>query len=171
MIRIHKERCIIYTLDNDIKAKSVRLVGVEGYSVVSLDTALNLAKQRNLNLVTMNDQEIPVCKIMDFQKFKYEQNKKQKQSKASKVELKEVKFNPVIADHDLEIKAKTASRILNEGDKVKVTITYRGRIISIINSGIDKLNEFEALVEAKHKVDKPPVIEGNRVYMVISPMK
>lgn len=119
----------------------------------------------------MNEAEVPVCKVMDYQKYIYNQKKHAKQAKSAKVELKEVKFNPNIADYDMEIKARTASRILSEGDKVKVTITYKGRTIQFIKSGLEKLEKFNGLVECKHIVDKKPTIDGNRAYMIISPSK
>ena len=146
-------------------------MGVEGYDIVALEQALEIAESMDMDLVTMNDEEIPVCKIMDYQKYVYNQKKHAKQSKSSKIELKEVKFNPNIADYDMEIKARTASRILGEGDKVKVTITYKGRTIQFIKSGIEKLEKFNSMVEIKHNVDKNPIIEGNRAYMIISPCK
>lgn len=145
---------------------------MEGYDIVSLSKALEIAEDMGMNLVAMNDTEVPVCKIFDYQKYTYEQQKKARQNKGSnKGEIKEVKFNPVIAEHDLEIKAKTAGRLLSEGNKVKVTINYKGRMILHISGGVDKLNQFNELVVSKHKVDKAPTVEGNRVYMIISPSK
>ena len=146
-------------------------MGVEGYDIVALEQALEIEESMDMDIVTMNDEEIPVCKIMDYQKYVYNQKKHAKQSKSSKIELKEVKFNPNIADYDMEIKARTASRILGEGDKVKVTITYKGRTIQFIKSGIEKLEKFNSMVEIKHNVDKNPIIEGNRAYMIISACK
>lgn len=146
-------------------------MGVEGYDIVTLDEALDIADNMGMDLVAMNDNEVPVCKIMDYQKFQYEQRKRAKQSKANKAELKEVKFNPVIADYDMSIKAKTASRILSEGDKVKVTITYKGRMMQFIKTGVEKMESFESMIEYPHNIDRKPMIEGNRVYMIISPAK
>ena len=138
---------------------------------MSIDKALELAAKSNNNLVAMNNDEKPVCKIMNYGKYLYEQQKKAKMSKASKVELKEVRFNPVIAEHDLEVKAKTASRILSEGDKVKVTVQYRGRMARLVNSGIELLNSFEAMIDSPHKIDKPAKIEGNKATIVLVPTK
>lgn len=136
-----------------------------------LAKALEIAADNDLNLVQMTEDETPVCKLMNYQKFLYDKRKAEKNKNKNKSELKEVKFNPSIADYDLAIKAKTASRILEEGDKVKVTITYKGRAVQFIKAGIDKLNKFETFVEHAHIVDRKPVIEGNRVYMIISPKK
>ena len=95
----------------------------------------------------MNDDDIPVCKLINYQKFIYEQQKRSRQSKSAKVEMKEVRFNPVIADHDMEIKAKMASRILREGDKVRVVIPYKGRMTQYIANGIELMNKFDAMIE------------------------
>ena len=149
----------------------MRLIDVDGYDIVDLETALNLAEEQDMNLVAMNNNEVPVCRIMDYKKYLYEQQKKSRQSKANKIEVKEVRFNPVIADHDLEIKANTASRLLRDGDKVRVVITYKGRMIQHISTGVSKLNKFNEMVGEKHRIDKQPQIEGNRVYMVMSPDK
>ena len=130
-----------------------------------------MAEDEGMNLVAMNNDEIPVCKIMDYSKFLYNQQKKAKQATKNRSELKEIKFNPTIAEYDLGIKAKNASRILGEGDKVKVSITYKGRMMAQIKGGVEKLEYFEQQIEHPHNVDRKPQIEGNRVYMVISPMK
>ena len=119
---------------------------------MSIDKALELAAKSNNNLVAMNNDEKPVCKIMNYGKYLYEQQKKAKMSKASKVELKEVRFNPVIAEHDLEVKAKTASRILSEGDKVKVTVQYRGRMARLVNNGIELLHSLPVHPPAYYSV-------------------
>lgn len=148
-------------------------MGVEGYDVVSIDEALDLANSEELDLVQMNDSEVPVCKLMDYSKYLYEQKKRAKQNskQSSHSELKEIKFNPNIADYDLAIKAKAADRIMSEGDKIKVTITYKGRMMQMIAAGKGKMDKFESLVTFKHTVDKAPTVEGNRVYMIISPSK
>lgn len=134
-----------------------------------------MAGEQDLDLVAMSNDKIPACKIMDYAKFMFDQKKRAKENmkanRANRVELKEVKFNPNIAENDLSIKAKTASRLLSEGDNVKVTITYKGRMIQFISKGIDKINEFETLVEFKHSIKEPPKIEGNRVSMIITPCK
>lgn len=165
---------IKHTINDEIRANKVMLVGLEnqGKVEVTLEEALNMAEQQELDLVQMSSNgSLAVCKIMDYKKYEYEQKKKERKNTKVKQELKEVRFNDGIADNDLRIKAKTANRIIEEGDKVKVTIIYKGRLISFINRGIAKLNNFETLVEPNHTVDVPPRIEGNRVYMIISPKK
>lgn len=169
--KTQRERLTIRILDSSIKAKQVKLVGEGGVQLVSVDEAIKVAEDANLDLVVVNEGETPVCKVMNYGKYLYEQQKKMKQASKSKSELKEIKFGPNIADHDLEVKAKNASRLLSEGDKVKVTITYKGRMMRYIDGGIGKLNELNNLIEQNHRVDKAPAIDGNRVYMVISPSK
>ncbi|MBR1453196.1 MAG: translation initiation factor IF-3 [Lachnospiraceae bacterium] len=154
-----------------MKVKIVDTEGFEDNTELSIEEALNIADERELNLVAFNENEVPVCKILDYQKYLYNLEKKARENKKKKQELKEVKFNPFIADHDLEIKAKTADRLMGEGDKVKITITYKGRSMSQIKDGIDILNKFDTLVTIKHKIDKVPAIDGNRVCMILSPVK
>ncbi len=151
------------------------IVGLkDGNKNVSLEEALDMAQENNVDLVQMGTNgNVAVCKLIDYSKFCYEQKKREKTLKknSNKQELKEIRFNDAIAANDLSIKAKSAGRILSEGDKVKVTITYKGRMVAFIKRGIDKLNEFESLIEVNHTIDKEPKIEGNRVYMILSPKK
>lgn len=149
----------------------MKLVSEGGVQLISVDGAIEIAGEEGLDLVVVNEGEIPVCKIMDYDKYLYEQHKKMKQASKNKIELKEIKLGPTIADHDLEVKAKNASRLLSEGNKVKITITYKGRLMRYIDGGIAKLNELTNMIKQNHKVEKPPVIDGNRVYMVIAPSK
>ena len=125
-----------------------------------------------MDLVQLNVSDgIAICKVLNYSKFLYEQKKREKNNNKDRQELKEVRLGDSTAENDIKIKARTASRILKEGDKVKVTITYKGRLISFINRGIDKLNEFQSYIEGNYTVDKKPTIEGNRCYMIISPKK
>lgn len=150
------------------------IVGTESGEpiTVSLDVALGMANEQELDLVQMSTNgDIAICKIMNYSKYLYDQKKKEKQHTKPKQELKEVRISDGIADNDLKTKANNVCRILDEGDKVKVTITYKGRAMSFINRGVDKLNNFEKMIEFSHTVDRQPKIEGNRVYMVLSPKK
>lgn len=149
------------------------LIGENGNKQeLSKEAALSLAEEQGLDLVQVSKTEdTVVCKIMDYSKFVYDQKKKEKHSNKAKQELKEVRLSDAIADNDIKVKVKTAIRILNEGDKVQVTITYKGRMIAFIKRGLDKLLEFEKLIECDHVVDKQPNIMGNRVSMILSPKK
>lgn len=147
------------------------IVGEEaGNLEMSINEALDMADERGVDLVQVGQNgSKAVCKLIDYKKFVYDQKKREKNNNKAKQELKEIRFGPAISDNDLEIKAKSASRILSEGDKVKVSITYKGRMISFIDKGVDKLNEFSTFIEGNFNIDKEPKIEGNRVYMILSP--
>lgn len=134
--------------------------------------AISLADSQGIDLVQLSTNKgQAVCKLMDYKKYLYDQKKREHQnSSKNKQELKEVRMNDGTAENDLKTKAKTVSRILHEGDKVKVMVTYKGRMIRLAEErGIDKLNAFETLVEEPHIIDAKPKIEGNRVYMILSP--
>lgn len=150
------------------------LVGVSdsGNLTVSRDEALNMANEQGLDLVQLSENgDSAVCKIMSYSKYLYDQKKKEKHNNKIKQELKEVRLSDGIAENDIKTKVKNVTRILSEGDKVKVTITYKGRLVSFITRGIDKLKDFEALIDIDHTIDRQPKIEGNRVYMILSPKK
>lgn len=139
---------------------------------MTLSQAQEIADEQGLDLVQLStDGDVAVCKLMNYDKFLYEQKKKDKLNKKCRQELKEVRFSDVIAENDARVKAKTVERLLNEGDKVKLTIIYKGRLMKFISRGLDKVAEFEKMVNVEHTVDKQPAIEGNRVYMIISPKK
>lgn len=161
-------------LNEEIKAVKVKLV-VDGESPKLMDTseALELANEQELDLVVVNDRgDYPFVKIMDYSKYLYEQKKKQKKNiQKNKVEVKEVRLSPTIADNDLKVKAKTADRILADGDKLIITIRYPGRMVKIINQGEARLNEFSKLIETKFKVEKPAKVNGYSVSMMLSPLK
>ena len=151
------------------------IVGLEGQDklIVFRDEAIEMAENEGVDLVQVGmNNDIPVCRLMSYKKFLYEQKKREKDNKAKSVkqDVKEVRIGDATQDNDLRTKAKTASRILSEGDKVRAVIIYKGRMMSFITRGKDKLNEFEALIDTEHTVDKVPTIEGNRVYMMLSPV-
>lgn len=148
------------------------LVGPSGKQVVSLSDAMNRAGDEELDLVQVSTADnMPVCKIMNYSKYLYDQKKREKHNNKDKQELKEVRMNDGIAENDLKIKAKTVDRILGEGDKVKVSIVYKGRLQTFITRGLEKLTKFETFISHLHTVDVQPKIEGNRVFMVVSPRK
>ena len=153
-----------------IKASQVRLVGVPGYDIVDFNTAMGLAEESGLDLVAMNTAEVPVCKLLDLDKLAYERKKQAKKNNNHSV-VKEIRMTPFIADNDMHTKGKQVSRILSEGNKVKVVVTYKGRTIRDVSDGQNMLNDFNSIIEHPHKLDKSPTIEGNKVYMVVSPVK
>lgn len=139
---------------------------------MSMSEALSRARNEELDLVQVSSKDnVPICKLMDYKKFMYAQRKREKSNAKSKQELKEIRLSDVIADNDLKVKAKNVDRILGEGDKVKIVIPYKGRAMAFISRGIDKLKTFDTMIESAHSIDREPKIEGNRVYMVVSPRK
>lgn len=136
--------------------------------------ALNIAEEQDLDLVLISpNAEPPVCKIMDYGKFKFDQAKKLKeQRKAQKiVEIKEVQLSMTIDTHDVEVKAKAAKKFLGNGDKVKVSIRMRGRQQARPEIGVNIMNSFVEMMEGICTVEKAPEIMGRNIYMILAPAK
>lgn len=156
-------------INEEIKNEKVRLVGegVEGNAIITLEEALDKSYDEGLDLVEMSEKDgISICKIMNYQKYQYEQKKAKKQQ-TKKVSQKEIKFGCMIADHDLEVYANKAKKILNEGDKVKVIVLFRGRQMGFASSEgpkiLEKFNSFLGDVV----ISKQPKLEGNLYSMVV----
>lgn len=134
--------------------------------------ALRLAEERQLDLVEISPTaKPPVCKIMDFGKYKYEQSKRDKEARKKQkiVSVKEVKLRPNIEDHDFEVKAKNAIRFLKDGDKVKATIVFRGREIVHTNLGQVLLKRLAEQVKDYSTVERQPKLEGKSMIMILAP--
>jgi translation initiation factor IF-3 len=157
-----------------IRAKDMRLIGEDGeqIGVVTLKEAMDKATEADLDLVEINPtSKPPVCKLMDYGKHRYEQSKKERESRQKRkiVEVKEVKFRPKIDIHDYETKKKMAVRFIKEGDKVKVTLMFRGREVVYRTKGIELLNKLaEELVDLV-QVERRPKIEGKNITMILAP--
>ncbi|WP_238785419.1 translation initiation factor IF-3 [Blattabacterium cuenoti] len=154
----------------------IRLVGEysEQNGILSKEVAIQLATDKGLDLVEINPKaNPPVCKILDYKKFLYEQKKKKKKfkSKQVKVNTKEIRFGPQIGDHDGKVKIKSAEKFLMRGDKVKVFVFFKGRSIVYKNQGKTKLLKFAEEIEEYGKVEQMPVMEGKRMYMILAPKK
>ncbi|MDR0419000.1 MAG: translation initiation factor IF-3 [Prevotellaceae bacterium] len=161
-------------MNNNIRASQVRLVGdnIENPGVYSLSDALKMADEMELDLVEISPQaDPPVCKIIDFQKFLYQQRKKQKEMKANavKVEVKEIRFGPQTGEHDYQFKLKHAENFLKDGDKVKAYVFFRGREIVFKEQGEALLARFANDLEKWGKVEFLPKLEGKRMNMVLAP--
>ena len=160
-------------INDQIRAKEVRLVSDtnEQLGVMSLRSARQIAEERHLDLVEIAaNAKPPVCRIMNYGKYRYEQQKREKEAKKKQkvLTLKEVKLRPNIEDHDFYVKMKAAQRFLDEGSKVKVTIMFRGREMSHPELGEKLLIRFaDELKEVAH-VEKAPKIEGRNMTMVIT---
>jgi translation initiation factor IF-3 len=157
-----------------IKARTVRLVGdnIENPSVVPLSEAIKLADQLELDLVEISpNADPPVCKIIDYQKFLYQQKKKQKEIKAKtvKVIIKEIRFGPNTDEHDFNFKLNHAKKFLSEGAKIKAFVFFKGRTILFKEKGEILLLRFAQELEEYGKVEQLPRLEGKRMTMFITP--
>lgn len=165
----------LHKINENIRVPQVRLVGdnVET-GVYSIQEALKLADQLELDLVEISPTaDPPVCKITDYQKFLYQQKKKQKESKAKsvKVVVKEIRFGPQTDDHDFNFKLKHAKNFLEEGSKVKAYVFFKGRSILFKEQGEVLLLRFATELEDLCKVDQLPALEGKKMIMMLSPKK
>ncbi|SMF83071.1 bacterial translation initiation factor 3 (bIF-3) [Azospirillum oryzae] len=161
-------------VNREISARSVRLVGADGemIGVVSLRDALLAAEDAGLDLVEIAPQaEPPVCKILDYGKFKYEAQKKANEARKKQkiIEVKEIKLRPNIDDNDYDVKMRSARRFLEEGDKVKVTLRFRGREMAHQDLGMNVLVRVRDELEALAKVEQMPKLEGRQMVMVLAP--
>jgi len=142
--------------------------------VMSAEEALQKADQRNLDLVKVSPEaKPPVCKILDYGKFKYEQNRKEKENKKNQkvVNIKEIRTSVRVQDHDLEVKAKNCRKFLSAGDKVKVSVRFRGREMAYVNRGKEVLLKFASMVNEVGIVEKQPKLEGRNYTMTLGPIK
>lgn len=159
-------------VNNEIKAEYVVLIGGTGKQQLHIREAIEIANAEGLDLVSMNNDIIPVCKIMDYKKYLYEQKKKKKDNlkkqRMNETGYKEVQFTHGIHEHDLLIKVKCVERLLEKNNRVKITIRFNGRDIVNIRDGINILNRFELEVGAKHKIESKPKIGERCVSMVLA---
>lgn len=163
-------------MNEEINLPKVRLIGSnnEQLGIMSSREALAIAEEQNLDLVLMSpNAEPPVCKIIDYGKFKFDQAKKLKeQRKAQKtVDIKEIQLSMTIEKHDIEVKAKHAQKFLSSGDKVKVTIRMKGRQQARPEIGIEVMNTFFEVVKDFGLIEKAPEIMGRNIFMVLAPIK
>ncbi|MDE5958312.1 MAG: translation initiation factor IF-3, partial [Muribaculaceae bacterium] len=164
-----------YATNEQIRAKEVRLVGdnVE-QGVYPIEKARRIARDMELDLIEISPTaEPPVCRILDYQKFLYQQKKRQKEqkAKATKVVVKEIRFGPQTDDHDYNFKLKHAQGFLKEGSKVKAYVFFRGRSILFKEQGEVLLLRFANDLEDLGKVEQMPVLEGKRMIIMITPLK
>lgn len=164
-----------YAINEHIRAREVRLVGdnVE-QGIYPIDKALRIAEKMELDLIEISpNAEPPVCRVLDYQKFLYQQKKRQKEQKqkAAKVVVKEIRFGPQTDDHDYNFKLKHAIGFLKEGSKVKAYVFFRGRSILFKEQGEVLLLRFANDLEEYGKVEMMPVLEGKRMIIMVSPLK
>ena len=161
-------------INDAIRARDVRLIDETGQNVgvVSKIDALARAEEAGLDLVEVSpDAEPPVCKILDYGKFKYQEQKKAAEARKHQktVEIKEIKMRPGIDDHDYDVKMRAMKRFFEEGDKVKVTLRFRGREMAHQELGMQLLNRVKEQVEEIAKVELYPRLEGRQMIMVLAP--
>lgn len=164
-----------HNINERIRAKEVRVVGdnVEP-QVMAIDDAKSLAKELELDLVEISPKaDPPVCKIIDYKKFLYQQKKKQKEikNKTQKVVIKEIRFGPNTDDHDFDFKLNHAKKFLEDGAKVKAFVFFKGRTIVFKDRGEILLLKFAQELEEYGKVENLPKLEGKKMIMIIAPKK
>ena len=160
-------------INGQIRAREVQLIGDEGekLGVVSLKEALEVAGEKKLDLVLVApNSKPPVCKIMNYGKYKFEQAKKEKEAKKKQktVEVKEIRITPNIEEHDFGFKAKNARKFIEDGNKVKITVRFKGREVNNSKLGEDVLNKFIENLEDIASVDKKPKLEGRNMFIMLS---
>ena len=163
-----------YRVNGQIHAREVRVVGDGGTEVMPTRRALDMARQQNLDLVEISpNAEPPVCRIIDYSKFIYQQKKRQKEMKQKqvKVEVKEIRFGPQTDDHDYQFKLKHAQEFLQEGNKVRAYVFFRGRSILFKEQGEVLLLRFANDLEEYAKVEQMPKLEGKKMFLFLAPKK
>ena len=144
----------------------------ENHGVISIDDALEIADEAGLDLVEVSPQvEPPVCKVLDYGKYKYEQQKKANEARKKQkiIEVKEIKMRPGIEEHDYQVKMRNVRKFLDHGDKVKMTIRFRGREMAHQDLGLRVLNRVQEELEDSIKIEQMPTTEGRLMVMVIAP--
>ncbi|WP_431733747.1 translation initiation factor IF-3 [Chondrinema litorale] len=166
---------VFFRTNKQIRAREIRLVGENVETgIYNTSEALKIALEEGLDLVEISPKASPpVCKIIDYSKFKYEQKKKQKElkAKAHKTVVKEIRFGPNTDQHDLEFKTKHALNFLKEGNKVKAYVQFYGRSIIYKDRGKELLDNFAKALEEVAKVESPPKQEGRRMILMLTPNK
>ena len=165
-----------HQVNGEIRDREVRVIGEDGQQlgIMSAQAALRLAEESDLDLVKISPTaNPPVCKIMDYGKYKFERGKKEKESRRNQkmVEVKEVRLSMTIDTNDLNVKSRQAQKFLEAGNKVMVSIRLRGRQNAHPGMGIDVMNKFFETLEGKGVMDKKPATEGRNISMLLSPAK
>lgn len=163
-------------MNERIRIREVRLIDEEGAQVGIVPTreALDMARERGLDLVEVAPNAIPpVCRLMDYGKFRYEQSRKERESRKNQhvVELKEVRIRPKIDDHDLETKGRQAAKFLDAGDKVKLTVTFRGREMAHPDIGKGLLDQLADILRPHGTIEQSPRLEGRAMTIMMNPLR
>ena len=161
-------------INEEIRDREVRVVDQNGeqLGVMPIRQALEMAEEQQLDLVKIAPQaKPPVCKIMDYGKYRFEQSKREREIRKNQkvIEVKEVRLSATIEDHDVDVRVKNAVKFLKDGNKVKVTIRFRGRQITHSEIGREVMHDFAERIKDYGTVDKGPMIEGRNMSMFVSP--
>ncbi|WP_048600552.1 translation initiation factor IF-3 [Rubeoparvulum massiliense] len=161
-------------VNEGIRAREVRVIGPDGeqIGIKPIREALELAQQHNLDLVNVApNAKPPVCRIMDFGKYKFEQSKKEKEARKNQkvINVKEVRFSPTIDEHDYQTKLRSAIKFLEKGDKVKASVRFRGRQIAHADLGKRVLERLAQEAEQVAIMEKPPRMEGRSMVVILAP--
>ena len=163
-----------YRINEQIRVREVRIVGDNGSSVMPTREALDIARNQGVDLVEISpNANPPVCRLIDYSKFLYQQKKRQKEMKAKqvKVEVKEIRFGPQTDEHDYQFKLKHAKEFLEEGNKVRAYVFFRGRSILFKEQGEVLLLRFANDLEEYGKVEGMPSLEGKKMFLYLAPKK
>ena len=160
-------------INGQIKAKEVQLISDNGekLGMLPIARALEIAEEKKLDLVLVSpNAQVPVCKIMNYGKYKFEQAKKEKEEKKKQKiqETKELRITPNIEEHDFGFKAKNAKKFIEDGNKVKITVRFRGRELNNIKMGENVLNDFAKELEDVAVVEKAPKLEGKNMFIILA---
>lgn len=160
-------------INEKIRAKEVQLIGANGekLGVVGIEEALDMAAEAKLDLALVSpNAQPPVCKLMNYGKYKFEQAKKEKESRKNQktFELKELRVTPNIEQHDFEFKCKNARKFLEEGNKVKITVKFRGRELNYVKLGEEALNKFVEDLSDIASLEKKPLLEGKNMFVILA---
>ena len=160
-------------INGQIKEKEVQVIGENGekIGVLSIEKAIELAEEKDLDLVLVAPNATPVvCKIMNYGKYKFEQAKKEKESRKNQktVEIKEIRVTPNIGEHDFGFKSKNAKTFLESGNKVKLTVRFRGRELNNVKAGEAVLNKFIEDLSEVATVEKKPFLEGKTMFVILT---
>lgn len=161
-------------INEEIRDKEIRLIDADGtmLGVMSAKDAQKMANSKNLDLVKIAPQAAPpVCRIMDYGKYMFELSKKEKEAKRNQkiISIKEVRLSASIEDHDFEFKSKNACKFLQDGDKVKVSVKFRGREMHYTSLGAEVLEKFAETVKEYGIVERKPKLEGKSMIMILNP--
>ena len=160
-------------INEQIRAKEVQIIDDEGKKVgpISLNEALEMAYDKKLDLVRVApNNDVPICKLMNYGKYKFEQAKREKEAKKKQktFELKEIRITPNIEEHDFDFKCKNARKFIEDGNKVKVTVRFRGRELNYVKLGEEVLNKFIEELSEVAMPEKKPVLEGKNMFIILA---